>query len=155
MKSKRAMIERRNAERRVRREQKRNPPGLLSKLFDRILKPVQVLFLVSLFVAAIYPWFMDFVPGLEGTELIAYTAERIATFLLFGILVTGSVVGTWLLFKRPDGFPSKVRKKPDSKRTQIMKAVVLLFFALVFVVSSMICWAQLKAMARIWQFLLN
>ncbi|WP_438348439.1 hypothetical protein ACP8HI_22990 [Paenibacillus sp. FA6] len=155
MKSKRAMIERRNAERRVRREQKRNPPGLLSKLFDRILKPVQVLFIVSLFVAAIYPWFMKLVPGLEGTELIAYTAERIATFLLFGILVTGSIVGTWLLFKRTDGLPSKVRKKPDSKRTQIMKAVVLLFFALVFVVSSIICWAQLKAMARIGQFLLN
>ena len=155
MKSKRAMIERRNAERRVRREQKRNPPGLLSQLFDRILKPLQMLFIISLFVAAIYPWFMNLVPGLEGTELIAYIAERIATFLLFGILVTGSVVGTWLIFKRTDGLPSKARKKPDSKRTRIIKAVVLLFFAIVFVVSSIICWAQLKAMAGIGQFLLN
>jgi hypothetical protein len=76
MKSKRAMIDRRNAEWRVRREQKKNPPGPFFKLFDWIWKTVYVLFLLSIFVAAIYHWFMDTGPGSGGIDLIPFAAER-------------------------------------------------------------------------------
>ncbi|MCQ6561250.1 hypothetical protein [Paenibacillus mendelii] len=154
MKSKRAIIERRNAERRSRREQEKNPPSLFSKLFDRIWKFVQVLFILSLFVAALYPAFMDPIPGPGGTDLIPYAAERMATFLLFGILATACVVGTRILFKRTADSPRKARKKSDSRWMPIMKFALLLFFVLVFAFAAIICWAQLKALAEVWQFLL-
>lgn len=153
MKSKRAMIERRDAQRRLRRELKRNPPGLLSKWFDRLLKWGQVLFLICLFFVAIYP-FMNLIPGLEDTELILFVAERMAIFLLFGIMLTGCLVGMRALF-RPINDSSSFLDKPEGKRKQIMKVTVFLFFALVSIIASIVCWIQLKALAEVGQFLLS
>lgn len=153
MKSKRAMIERRDAERRLRRELKKKPPGLLSKWFDRILKWGQVLFLISLFFVAISP-FMHLIPGLENTDLILFVAERMATFLLFGIMLTGCLVGTRALFKPLNG-TRRIQGKPDRKPKKILKVAVLLFFALVFIFSAIVCWAQLKALAKVGQILLS
>ncbi|NHN32238.1 hypothetical protein [Paenibacillus agricola] len=155
MKSKRAMVDRRDAERRVRREQKRNPPGPFFKLFDWIWRTVYVLFLLSLSVVAIYHWFLDTGPGPGGTDLIPFTAERIATLMLFIILATACVVGIRAIIKPTDNTFSRVRKHPDGRRMQILKFTLLLFFALVIAVSAIICWAQLKALAGVWKFLLS
>ncbi|HIW32096.1 MAG TPA: hypothetical protein IAA29_04845 [Candidatus Paenibacillus intestinavium] len=156
MKSKRAMIERRNTERRRRREQKKNPPSLFSKLFDRILSFGQVLFIISLFAAVISPLLIDLLPGARerDADLIPFTAERIATFLLFGILVIGSIVGTVLLFKGTNDSRREARKEPVGLRVKIMKIALLLFFALVCIVSAIICWAQLKALAEVLRVIL-
>lgn len=153
MKSKRAMIERRNTERRLRRELKKNPPGVLSKWFDTILKWTQGLFLLSLFVVAISP-IMFLIPGLKNTDLILFTAERMVTLLLFGIMLIGCLVGTRAIFK-PTNDSRKIQKKTDGRRKQIMKAALLLFFAVVFIIAAIVCWAQLKALAGVWQFLLS
>jgi hypothetical protein len=154
MKSKRAMIDRRNAERRVSREQIKNPPGPLFKLFDWIWKTIYVLYLLSLLVVAIYHWFIDAGTGPGGTDLTPFAAERIATLMLFTILATGCVVGIRAMIKQADN-SSRVRNHPDGRRVQIMKFVLLLFFAFVIVVSVIICWAQLKALAKVWQYLLS
>ncbi|MGF7047971.1 magnesium-transporting ATPase (P-type) [Paenibacillus sp. DS2015] len=153
MKSKRAMIERRDAERRVRRELKKNPPGLLSRWFDRIMKWGQVLFLISLFFVAIYP-IMNLIPGLENTDLILFAVERMAIFLLFGIMFVGSLVGIRALFKSTID-SGRNPKKPDGRRKQVMRAAVLLFFTLVIIFAAIVCWAQLKALAKLGQFLLS
>lgn len=155
MKSKRAMIDRRNAARRMRREQKKNPPGLFFKLFDWFWKSVFALFLLSLSVAAGYHWFIETGPGSEGTDLIPFTAERVATLMLFIILATGCMVGIRVMIKPSDNTSSRVRKQLDGRRMQLMKFVLLLFFALVIAVSAIICWAQLKALAEVLQFLLS
>lgn len=152
MKSKRAMIERRNTERRLRRELKRNPPSLFSKCFDTILKWAQGLFLLSFFVVAISP-IMFLIPGLKNRDLILFSAERMVTFLLFGIMLIGCLVGTRAIFK-PTKDSNIFREKIDGRRRQIIKAAVLLFFAAVFILSAIVCWSQLKALAGVWQFLL-
>lgn len=153
MKSKRAMIERRNTERRWRRELKKNPPSLLSIWFDTILKWAQVMFLVSLFVVAISP-IMFLIPGLEDTDLIFFTAERVVTFLLFGIMLIGCLVGTRAIFKSTKD-SSRIRKERDGRRKQIIKSAVLLFFTVVFIFAAIVCWSQLKALAGVWQFLMS
>lgn len=155
MKSKRAMIDRRNAARRMRREQKKNPPGTFFKLFDWFWKSVFVLFLLSLSVAAGYHWFIETGPGSEGTDLIPFIAERVATLMLFIILATSCVVGIRVMIKPPNNTSSRIRKQLDERRMKLMKFGLFLFFALVFAISAIICWAQLKALVEVWQFLLS
>ena len=155
MKSKRAMIDRRNAERRVRRTQKRNPPGPLFQLFDWIWKMVYVLLLLSLAVVAICHWFLDTDPGPGGTNLISFTAERIATLMLFIMLATACVIGIRAMIKSKDKSSKRVYKRPDGKRLLIMKIVLFLFFAFVIAVSAIICGAQLKALADVWKLHLS
>ncbi|PYY25644.1 hypothetical protein [Paenibacillus illinoisensis] len=155
MKSKRAMIDRRNAERRVRREQKRNPPGPFFKLFDWIWKMVYVLFLLSLAVVAICHWFLDTGPGPRGTNLIPFTAERIATLMLFIMLATACVVGIRAMIKSKDKSSKRAYKQPDGKRLLIMKIIFFLFFALIIAISAIICWTQLKALADVWKLYLS
>ncbi|MFX3631420.1 MAG: hypothetical protein ACE3L7_19745 [Candidatus Pristimantibacillus sp.] len=153
MKSKRAMIERRNIERRVRREQKKNPPGPFFKLFDGIWKMVFMLFLLSLIVVAICHWFVDTDSGSDGTKLIPFVAERMATLMLFLILTISCAVGIKVMIKPPGN--SRVHKQQDGGRVKLMKFALLLFFAFVITVSAIICIAQLKALAEVWQSLLS
>ncbi|CAI6076521.1 hypothetical protein PAECIP112173_02431 [Paenibacillus sp. JJ-100] len=155
MKSKRAMIDRRNAERRTRREQKRNPPGPFSKLFDWGWKTIYVLFFLSLAVVAFCHWFLRTGSGPGGTSLIAYTAERMATFMLFVMLATACVVGIRAMMKSTGHSSSGDYQHPNGKRLLLLKIILFLFFAIVFAVSALICWAQLKALAEVLRFLLS
>ncbi|AOZ92988.1 hypothetical protein [Paenibacillus crassostreae] len=154
MKSKRAMIDRRNAAGRMRREQKKNPPGPYFKLFDGYWKLLFVLLILSVSVAVSYDWFIETNPGPEETALIPFIAERVATLMLFMIIATSCVVGIRLMIKPSANSSSRVRQRPDGRRIRIMKFVLLLFFILIIAVSVMICWAQLKLLVVAWKFML-
>ncbi|WP_336758025.1 hypothetical protein [Paenibacillus sp. USHLN196] len=154
MKSKRAIIDRRNAERRVRREQKINPPGPFFKLFDWMWKIIFILFLSSLSVVAFCHWFLRTGSGPGGSNLIAFTAERMATLMLFIMLATACIVGIRAMIKSKDNSSSRDSKHPDGKRLIIMRIIVFLFFVIVMVISMIICWAQLKVLLKIGKLLL-